>query len=68
MLLPPVRPRKSYDDVPQESSAYALFLNPAQQPDPIDSPTVEPVAQPDGDALVEKIERLRPRRANNRQR
>lgn len=67
MLLPPVRPRTSYDDVPQESLAYALFLNPAQQPDPVDSPTVEPVAQPD-DALSEKIERLRPRRANNRQR
>lgn len=67
MLLPPVRPRKSYDDVPQDSLAYALFLNPAQQPDPVDSPTVEPVVQPD-DALSEKIERLRPRRSNNRQR
>lgn len=35
-MLPPVPPRKSYDDVDQDSLVYALFLNPGLSADPVD--------------------------------
>lgn len=64
-MLPPVRPRESYDDVPQDSLVYALFLNPAQQPDPVDTGS-EPEPVESVDPLAQKIDRLRPRRAKKR--
>lgn len=35
-MLPPVPPRKSYDDIDQDSLVYALFLNPGLSADPVD--------------------------------
>jgi len=35
-MLPPVPPRKSDDDIDQDSLVYALFLNPGLSADPVD--------------------------------
>jgi hypothetical protein len=42
MMLPPLPARKSYNDVPRDSLAYALFLNPLMEVDPIDNTAGEP--------------------------
>ena len=41
-MLPPLPARKSYDDVPRDSLAYALFLNPLMEVDPLDNNNDEP--------------------------
>ena len=41
-MLPPLPTRKSYDNVPRDSLAYALFLNPLMEVDPLDNNNDEP--------------------------
>lgn len=43
-MLPPLPARKSYNDVPRDSLAYALFLNPLMEVDPINNNNDEPPA------------------------
>ena len=59
-ILPPVRPRTNYTEISQDSLVYAVLLNPAQMPDPVDNaPNVVPMQS---DVMQEKIDRLRPRK------
>jgi hypothetical protein len=45
-MLPPLPTRTSYDHVPRDSLAYALFLNPFMEVDPLDNNNDEPPTTP----------------------
>jgi hypothetical protein len=59
--LPPVPPRKNFDDVDPDSLVFALFLNPLFDTDPIDTDRPEYADQP-----MTPLERVKARREERR--